>query len=155
MPRTPLSEISYISNKQWTLDIHIILTCMYCSTAHPLATFADYEITAFTFDGRQRKFIIGNSKGDVMVCNAITGELMKQSTIAAEDDISIIELMYIPEDYQLIVTTEASIHVFDDDKTTDLAEGRTLPHVRHVMNAHSRSVTCAACSYPLSLVATG
>lgn len=78
---------------------------------------AGAEITAFSMDMNQRRFIIGDSRGQVKVFNYLTGELMK--ALSEHHDGEILNIMTVKtKEMPLIVTIGSNnvIQLHEDDK---------------------------------------
>ena len=65
----------------------------------------DSDITAMAFDGRLRKVIVGNSDGEVIVLNIITGEKIKSFRRHAS---SVASINYIGPDVQVRLRQRAT-----------------------------------------------
>ena len=65
----------------------------------------DSDITAMAFDGRLRKVVVGNSDGEVIVVNIITGEKMKSFRRHAS---SVASINYIGPDTQVRLRQRAT-----------------------------------------------
>jgi WD40 repeat protein len=75
------------------------------------------EITAFCMDLNQRRFLIGDSKGQMRVFNCLNGELMK--TLTEHHDGEILNLMVVKtKEMSLIVSVGSNnmIQIHEDDK---------------------------------------
>ena len=102
------------------------------------------EITQVVLDDRQRKFIIGNQTGEILVCDYLNGALIKAFTPHQSE---VTSLIYCTEDKLAITASwDRSLRVYDKNN-----EGRLLRCVNH---AHNADITKMAFSHALSLVAT-
>lgn len=143
---------------------------------------SDSEISCMCFDDRERKVLLGNVNGHVVVLNALNGAIMKSvtlsdiahSTVCAEKglgggqiddsseenplqkaDYAVVSIHYNKEDKCLIAVSTRAIYVFDEDETEEKADGVLMPLFRAAIDIHEYNVTASAFSYQLSLIATG
>jgi Ca2+-binding EF-hand superfamily protein len=121
------------------------------------ANLTSTNITSLTLDGRQRKFIIGDTRGDIKCFNILNGGFMGSILLQSHTK-AISSLSYIPEDRILITSSwDRSIHVYHDTPPLDgenpYLKSRTL--LRTIEDAHTSDITCTAVSRRLSLIATG
>ena len=115
------------------------------------------NITQLTLDGRQRKFIVGDSMGNVKCFNVLNGAFMGSILLQSHRK-AISSLFYGNED-RIIVTSswDRTINVYHDapplEGENPYLKNRTL--LRTIDDAHTSDITCTAVSRRLSLIATG
>ncbi|KAF0685678.1 Aste57867_22463 [Aphanomyces stellatus] len=103
------------------------------------------DITHVDFDTSQRKFIVVNQGGEVFVCNAATGALIKTFNRHLSQ---VSCLRYCQEDGCVLTASwDKSLRVYDDRSAN--------PLLRSISDAHESDIKCLAYSHALSLVATG
>lgn len=105
------------------------------------------EITALCLDDAQKKFIIGDTQGNLKVFNYLNGALMKAVRNAASREITGVE--YVPGLKQIILTAwDGTIYLYDE------TDNEGIPLIKR-MSKHKDEITCAAFSENLNLFATG
>jgi WD40 repeat protein len=96
------------------------------------------EITAMCLDDAQKKFILGDTRGNLKTFNYLNGAIMKTQKGATSREITHIE--YVAGIKQIIVTAcDGCIYLYDE---TDKDE---FPLVKK-MSSHKDEITCAAFS---------
>ncbi|CDW75345.1 ef hand family protein [Stylonychia lemnae] len=96
------------------------------------------EITAFCMDLNQKRFIIGDSKGQLKVFNCVTGELMK--TLQEHHDCEILNLMAVrTKEMSMVVSVGSNsvIQLHEDDSLTG------TPAVRRTINIANYEIQTA------------
>ncbi|CAK4223287.1 unnamed protein product [Aphanomyces euteiches] len=103
------------------------------------------DITQVEFDALERKVIVGNQGGELLVYNAANGSLVK----SFDRHLSQVScLHYCREDECLLTASwDKSLRVYDDRPPNTL--------LRCISDAHDSDIKCLAYSHSLSLVATG
>ncbi|CAK4509412.1 unnamed protein product [Aphanomyces euteiches] len=103
------------------------------------------DITQVEFDALERKVIVGNQGGELLVYNAANGSLVK----SFDRHLSQVScLHYCREDESLLTASwDKSLRVYDDRPPNTL--------LRCISDAHDSDIKCLAYSHSLSLVATG
>lgn len=92
------------------------------------------EITAFCMDLNQKRFMIGDSKGQIKIFNSVNIELMK--TLNEHPDSEIINLMSVStKEMDMIVSVGSNsiIQVHEDDKLNESAVRRTINITNHII----------------------
>ncbi|KAH9114476.1 hypothetical protein AeMF1_011440 [Aphanomyces euteiches] len=103
------------------------------------------DITQVEFDALERKVIVANQGGELLVYNAANGSLVK----SFDRHLSQVScLHYCREDECLLTASwDKSLRVYDDRPPNTL--------LRCISDAHDSDIKCLAYSHSLSLVATG
>ena len=115
------------------------------------------SITSMILDGRQRKFILGDSTGNLRCFNCLNGAHMRNILLQPHAK-AVSALAYSSIDRLLITSGwDRSVNVYQDTPPLDgenpYSLSRTL--LRSIEDAHTSDITCLAMSRRLSLIATG
>ena len=104
-------------------------------------------ITAICLDDRERKLLVADHAGNILVLNYQSGAIMKKM-VRHHGQIS--SLLYIPERRYVVATSWDRTVTLQDESEQD--EGKLL---KSMPSGHACDVTTAAFSYAHSLLATG
>ena len=112
-----------------------------------LANVTPTPITAMCLDDRERKLLLADTSGNILVLNYANGTLMKRLT-AHKGEVS--ALLYNPLRRHVISTSWDRMLQLHDESLPDEA-----PLLRCVASGHTCDVTCAAFAPKMQLFATG
>merc|ERR1712139_312213 len=117
-----------------------------------------HDITSACLDGRQRKFFLGDARGNVRVFNYLNGMPM-DGMVFKKHKRQISQISYIHIDDRTFVTTswDGTIRILLDEPPREgessVSEKRTL--LRQIENGHKCDITALTLSRSLSLIASG
>ena len=117
-----------------------------------------YDITDISLDGRERKFILGDARGNVKAFNYLNGMPM-DGMVFKKHPRQISAIRYVHAEDRTMVTSswDGAIRVFLDEPPREgesvLSETRTL--LRSIEHAHNSDITALAVSRELSMIASG
>eukprot|EP00743_Colponemidia_sp_Colp-15_P008893 GILK01009703.1.p1 GENE.GILK01009703.1~~GILK01009703.1.p1 ORF type:complete len:1022 (-),score=193.31 GILK01009703.1:203-2842(-) len=120
--------------------------------ARVYTNLSETELTALCLDDRERKFIVGDHSGKILVYDYHNGAFMKDLTSHSAE---VTSLVYCEGDKLVLSSSwDSTLFVHDEKVRPDkMSEKRIV--LRQVLNAHSLDITCMAYSRPLSLIASG
>lgn len=126
-----------------------------CLTGRPIKLIADVfvnDITSLILDESDRKVIVGDHSGRVIMVDSLSGVILKEFCSHSEE---VTGMVYVPGDRLLITSSwDRKIMIHNDNLKGGHKEKRK-GLVRTISNAHTNDITCLAYSKTLDLIFSG
>jgi WD40 repeat protein len=110
------------------------------------------EITAIILDETERKIIVGDHSGRIIMVDSLSGAQLKEFNNHSDE---VTAMFYVPGDKLLITCSwDRKIMIHNDNLKTGIKE-KNKGIVRTVINAHADDILCVGYSRSLDMIATG
>ncbi|CAG9333906.1 unnamed protein product [Blepharisma stoltei] len=126
-----------------------------CITGRPIKLISDIfinDITSLILDESDRKIIVGDHSGRIVMVDSLSGVILKEFCSHSEE---VTGMVYVAGDRLLITCSwDKKIMIHNDNLKGGFKEKRRGV-VRSISNAHSNDITCIAYSSTLDLIYSG